>query len=111
MEMSGLCLQLRKASLNDFHRIKSRYDAGEDMTLPSTLDMDFGTIAGLIAEFAKAAPDSKALIDGERELSYGELDRLMDAVAAKLVEKKLAAQDVIAICAATSLEYVAVFLG
>jgi long-chain acyl-CoA synthetase len=81
------------------------------MTLPSTLDVGFGTIAGLIADFAKATPDSKALIDGERELSYGELDRRMDAVAAKLVEKKLAPQDVIAICAATSLEYVAVFLG
>src|ERR1700748_2673934 len=81
------------------------------MTLPNTLDIGFGTIAELIATFAKEAPDRKALIDGDRELSYGELDALMDSVATKLLAEGLAPRDVIAVCAISSLEYVAVFLG
>ncbi len=81
------------------------------MSLQTSLDTDFGTVAGLIGEIAKAAPERTALIDGDRQLSFGELDGLIDAIAAKLLSEGLAPRDAIAICAAASLEYVAVFLG
>jgi long-chain acyl-CoA synthetase len=111
MAPAGTCLRLREASLKDFSRTKSTYAAGEDMSAQTILEADFGTVAELVAAFAKEAPDRKALIDGERELSYGELNTLIDSIAAKFLAEGLAPQDVIAICAATSLEYVAVFLG
>jgi len=81
------------------------------MSLPTGPEADFGTVAGLIGEIAKQTPERTALIDGERELSYGELDSLMDKIAAKLVAEGVAPRNVIAICATTSLEYVATFLG
>jgi len=74
-------------------------------------DADFGTIADLIRENALEAPDHAALIDRDRELSYEELDRMMDRVAAALLVRGIGPRDTIAICAATSIEYVAVFLG
>ncbi|MGP0057796.1 MAG: class I adenylate-forming enzyme family protein [Beijerinckiaceae bacterium] len=81
------------------------------MSLHTSLEADFGTVTGLIGEVAQAAPERTALVDGERQLSFGELDRLIDTIAAKLLADGLAPRDAIAICAATSLEYVAVFLG
>ena len=37
-----------------------------------------------VAAFAKEAPDRKALIDGERELSYGEFNARIDSVAGQI---------------------------
>jgi long-chain acyl-CoA synthetase len=81
------------------------------MSVHTSLEADFGTIAGLVGELAKTRPQHRALIDGERELSFAEFDALMDSVAVKLLAEGLAPRDSIAICASTSLEYVAVFFG
>ena len=51
------------------------------------------------------------MIQDERQLDYAELDRLMDRIAASLQRDGIQAGARIAICAATSIEYGAVFMG
>jgi long-chain acyl-CoA synthetase len=75
------------------------------------LSQDFGDIAHLVHLHARERPDHAALIEGERRWSYGELDAIMDRVAAALQRDGVSAGEAIAICAATSIEYAAVFLG
>jgi long-chain acyl-CoA synthetase len=72
---------------------------------------DFRTLSDMIAAHAAARPDAAALIQDERQVSYRELDALMDRVAASLQRDGLVAGDKIAICAATSIEYAVVFVG
>src|SRR5690349_24657280 len=72
---------------------------------------EFGTIPELIHEHATHAPGRAALADHERSLNYGELDALMDRIAASLQQAGLKPGDAIAICAASSVNYAAVFLG
>jgi long-chain acyl-CoA synthetase len=72
---------------------------------------EFGTIAQLVREHATQAPRRIALTDGKRSLNYGELDALMDRVAASMQRDGLRAGDAIAVCAASSANYAAVFLG
>jgi long-chain acyl-CoA synthetase len=72
---------------------------------------DFGTLAELIGAQAAERPGHVALIQGEREVSYAGLDRLMDRVAAALQRDGVKPQDAVAVCATTSIEYVALFMG
>ncbi|WP_156481120.1 class I adenylate-forming enzyme family protein [Variovorax sp. PAMC 28711] len=72
---------------------------------------DFGAIADLIRLHAQTRPDSLALQDSKSSLTYGQLDALMDRIAASLQRDGLKAGDAIAICAAASVSYAAVFLG
>jgi long-chain acyl-CoA synthetase len=81
------------------------------MTGTHRFDAEFLAIADLIREHAMAASDHVALIDLERQLSFQELDDMMDRVAVALLTHGAVPRDTIAICAATSIEYVAVFLG
>ena len=76
--------------------------------MPST---DFRDLSALIAEHAAERPDAAAVIvDGQR-LSYGELDALVARVAAALQRDGLQPQRCIAICGASSIAYVALFIG
>jgi len=76
-----------------------------------SLDAEFGLIADLVRQTARQAPDRIAVIDGERRLSYRAFDDLVDRVAASLQRDGVGPRETIAICAASSLEYVATFLG
>lgn len=69
----------------------------------------FQSLPALIAAHAAAAPDRPVVTVGDLQVSYGELDRLMDRVAARLRLGRGGAT--IAICATTSVDYLAVFLG
>src|SRR6202012_3457429 len=60
---------------------------------------------------ARAAPTRRAVSDGAKTLSWAELDALVDRVAASLQRDGAPPRSAIAICAATSVEYLAVFLG
>ena len=71
----------------------------------------FRTIAALIGEHARACPQQAALVLGDERLGYGELDALMDRVAASLQRDGVAPGEAIAICAESSPRYAAVFLG
>jgi long-chain acyl-CoA synthetase len=80
-------------------------------TMKDTVELEFGVIADLIRRHAQDAPSRPALVEGGRVLDYAALDALMDRVAASLQRDGLQPGDAIAICAAGSVNYAAVFLG
>ncbi|RYY69778.1 MAG: 4-coumarate--CoA ligase, partial [Comamonadaceae bacterium] len=75
------------------------------------MSQDFGVIADLIRLHAQMRPDHQALRDSKFTLTYAELDRLMDRVAAALQRDGLGVGDAIALCATPSARYAAMFLG
>ena len=75
------------------------------------LQTEFGAITDLIRLHAAQEPTRRALVEGQRVLTYAELDATMDRVAAALQRDGLKPGDAIAICANMSIEYAAVFLG
>jgi acyl-CoA synthetase (AMP-forming)/AMP-acid ligase II len=81
------------------------------MTAEEMLLEPFGTVPALIRARAEAAPESTALIQGERKLTFAQFDALLDRFAASLHRDGVGPRDVIAICAGTSIEYVAAFFG
>ena len=74
-------------------------------------DDDFSTVAELIRTSAERDPKNAALILDGRSLDYAALDAEIDRVAAALQRDGIRPGEVIAISAATSLEYAAVMLG
>ncbi len=80
------------------------------MTLPTPQSV-FTSLPERIGAQARARPDHLALIQDGRTLTYAGLDGLMDRVAATLEAKGVKPQEAIAICASSSIEYVAVFCG
>ncbi len=79
--------------------------------LAAAFERPFGVITDLIRLHAKDAPRRAALSDPAQALDYGALDALMDRIAASLQRDGLRAGDAIAVCAASSVRYAAVFLG
>ena len=75
------------------------------------LGRDFGVVTDLIRTHAAQRPSNAALLQDDRRLDYGELDALMDRVAAALQRDGVRPRSAIAICAANSIEYAVVFLG
>ncbi|MEW6020197.1 MAG: class I adenylate-forming enzyme family protein [Pseudomonadota bacterium] len=81
------------------------------MTAEELMTQDFGTLEALIAAQGRERPGHPALIDGERTLDYASLNRLMDQIAVALQRDGVGPREAVAICATTSLEYGAVFMG
>jgi long-chain acyl-CoA synthetase len=79
--------------------------------IDAAMAREFGVVAELIRLHAQEAPSRPALVDSERTLDYGTLDALMDRIAASLQRDGLRPGDAIAICAASSTGYAALFLG
>lgn len=77
----------------------------------AAIERDFGAIADLVRLHAQHTPDQAALADNLHSLTYAALDALMDRVAAALQRDGLRPGDAIAVCAASSVNYAAVFLG
>ncbi len=77
----------------------------------ATEPLPFRAIADLVREHARARPAQPALIEGERVMSYGELDAMMDSIAASLQRDGIAPRDAVAVCATASVDYAALFLG
>ncbi|KLN54898.1 class I adenylate-forming enzyme family protein [Variovorax paradoxus] len=75
------------------------------------MERGFGAIADLVRLHAQHTPGHAALADAQQALNYGALDALMDRVAASLQRDGLQPGDAIAVCAASSVNYAAVFLG
>jgi len=71
----------------------------------------FRAVSDLIREHAGRDPDHPALIDDRQQLSYGELDALMDRVAASLQRDGVRPGEAIAVCGLNSVRYAALFLG
>jgi long-chain acyl-CoA synthetase len=81
------------------------------MTPEERVAQAYGTIPDLIWHHAAERPGHAALVHDARSLDYRALDALMDRVAAALQREGLEAGEAIAICAASSIEYLVVFLG
>ena len=82
------------------------------MSLPAdTESLPFNDLPAMLAAHARARPEATALVLGLQRLSYAELDALADRVAASLQRDGAQPQEVIAICAGSSVEYIALFLG
>ena len=75
------------------------------------LDQEFGLIADLVRAYGRERPRHPALIDDHDTLDYGRLDQRMDRVAASLQRDGVRAGEVVAICAAASVNYASVFMG
>jgi long-chain acyl-CoA synthetase len=75
------------------------------------MEREFGAIADLVRLHAQHTPDHAALADAHHTLTYGALDALMDRIAASLQREGLKPGDAIAVCASSSVNYAAVFLG
>ncbi len=75
------------------------------------IEQPFGTYGELIRAQAQSRPEHPALIQDGRQISFAELDVMMDRVAAALQRDGIRATEAVAICAATSIEYAIVFLG
>ncbi len=72
---------------------------------------DFITLPDLVRGYAQRKPGHPAVIDGERQVTYAELDAMIDGVAAAMQRDGIRPRDAISICAFSSIEYVATFLG
>ncbi|MGD2116523.1 MAG: amino acid adenylation domain-containing protein, partial [Acidobacteriota bacterium] len=73
-------------------------------------DRDAGVYA-LFEERARAHPESVALVDGDRSLTYGALSRRAERLADHLRERGVAPDALVGICAERSLEMVVGILG
>ena len=71
----------------------------------------FGNFADLVRSHARADPHHAAIVHGDRMIDYGTLDEAMDRVAVSLQRNGIEPREPVAICAATSIEYLIVFLG
>ena len=79
--------------------------------LTELLARPFGTVPDMIAHAARARPDHPALIMDDACVSFRDLDRMADCVAASLQRDGLSPGDAVAICAGTSIRYVELFIG
>ena len=79
----------------------------------SAINADFGSVAELVHLHALVAPNRAALSESNSAitLTYGELDALMDRIAASLQRAGVKTGESVAICASSSVNYAAVFLG
>lgn len=75
------------------------------------IDIPFLTLSDLIRDHAKERTNHAAVIEEQQKLDYAALDRYLDRIAASLQRDGLQPKDSIAICSATSIEYLAVFLA
>ena len=71
----------------------------------------FADLPSLLAAHARQRPDAMALRLGTQTLTHGQLHARMDRVAARLQAHGARPGDVLAVCAATSVDYVVLFMG
>jgi long-chain acyl-CoA synthetase len=83
----------------------------DSLTIEEVLAQDFRTLPELIRMHAAQRPGHIALRQDERSLDYRALDELADRIAASLQRDGVKPKQAISICAGTSIEYAAVFLG
>jgi acyl-CoA synthetase (AMP-forming)/AMP-acid ligase II len=81
------------------------------MTLEELLQQPFATLPDLIRRNARKRPKHAALVQDGRTLDYAALDALVDRIAASLQRDGVQPKEAVAICAPTSIEYAAAFLG
>lgn len=81
------------------------------MTAAEMLASDFATLPDLIRAHAAERGDKVALAEAGAELDYTAFDALIDRVAAALQRDGVKQGEAVAIVAAASIDYAAIFLG
>lgn len=81
------------------------------MTTSTQLGQPFGSVADLIRQHARETPGQIALVDAAERMTYAELDRFADRIAAALQRDGDSAGACIAIVGRSSVYYVAIFVG
>ena len=100
--------------LNFWFRWRSRGAEPENdphLAIRRYVQQPFGIFAELFRLQVRVHPHKTALICGDESMSYGELDALADRIAAGLQREGVGHGGVAAICSATSIRYIAAFLG
>jgi long-chain acyl-CoA synthetase len=80
-------------------------------TAAELLDQPFSTMPELIRSHATHRPGHTAIIDGDRQLTFAELDALIDRAAAAMQRDGVQSRGAIAICGPSSIEYVTAFIA
>lgn len=81
------------------------------VSVADMLAQPFGTLPDLIRHHAPARPDRIAIADGDAQIGYAALDRMMDRVAAALQRDGAAQRQAVAIVSYPSLAQAIIFLG
>ena len=81
------------------------------MSPQQRLAQPFGTLSELVALHAARDPGQLAIVHDGRSLDYRTLDSIASRIAARLQREGLGHGDTLGICAATSIEYLAMFVG
>ncbi len=71
----------------------------------------FRAISDLVREHARERPAQRALVQGDRSVTWTQLDAMVDRICASLQRDGVEPKASIAICGYNSLEYFAIFLG
>jgi amino acid adenylation domain-containing protein len=82
-----------------------------DVGLGASLEVDATLLHARLARRAAATPDRPALVDGDRTLTYRELDRLGDRLAAALAARGVGPETVVGVCLPRSAEMVVALVG
>ena len=94
----GLCGENQLSVLNAYNATAHDYERG-------------ATLADLFARHAAADPDHTAVVCGENSVTYGELDRLTDTLAAYIASRGIGRDDFVAVLADRSVQMVTAALG
>jgi acyl-CoA synthetase (AMP-forming)/AMP-acid ligase II len=81
-----------------------------DSSAPAAIP-EFGTLPERVREHGRTHPTHVALIDANAEIDYRELDQRVDRAVAALQRDGLQPRDVVALCAANSIDYVVIMLA
>ena len=77
----------------------------------AALAQPFGSLSALIRGHAARRGAHAALVEGERRVTYAELDRRLDGIAASMAASGTRAGDAVAICGSNSIDYAMVMLA
>jgi acyl-CoA synthetase (AMP-forming)/AMP-acid ligase II len=82
-----------------------------DVDIAQYVTQDFGTLDDLFKMHAAERPSRTAATCEDRQVSYAELNALVDRAAAALQREAVQQKDMVSICASSSVEYVALFVA
>jgi acyl-CoA synthetase (AMP-forming)/AMP-acid ligase II len=80
-------------------------------TAAELLEQPFSTMPDMIRAHARERPNHRAIIDGERVLTFAAFDALIDRAAAAMQRDGLGNKGAVAICSPSSIEYVTTFVA
>ena len=80
-------------------------------TAAEMLSADFGFLPDVVRQHAAEQPDRLAIVVEDRTLTRRAFDALVDRIAASLQRDGVEPGEAVSVCASTSLEYAALYIG